>query len=357
MSPHACHCVYCAAPRGGAFFLGAARRKTNPHACHQRGAAILMAMLTVTLVASLAAAALWQQWRSVEVETAQRARVQSSWILVGALDWARLILREDKRSGGPDHLAEPWAVPLEEARLATFFATDGNAAEQANDVQQSFISGQITDMQSRLNVTNLINEGKLSEMDVRQFVKLFALLTLPDAELERLVENLRLALDTTADSRSGASAPLVPQRVQQLVWMGLSAQSVAAITPFVAILPTRTKINLNTAPAEVVYASINTLDLAGARQFVTARTASQLRSLSDAKKLLGSRGEEVTDDQFSVVSDFFEVRGRLRLDQVMVLERSLVQRFDRDIKTLWRERFAAQVDAGKGSPNPSLQLP
>ncbi|MEY2953604.1 MAG: hypothetical protein RLZZ401_1691, partial [Pseudomonadota bacterium] len=36
----------------------------------QRGAALLAAMLTVTLVASLASAALWQQWRSVEVEAA-----------------------------------------------------------------------------------------------------------------------------------------------------------------------------------------------------------------------------------------------------------------------------------------------
>lgn len=33
----------------------------------QRGAALLMAMLTVTLVATFAAAAMWQQWRSVEV--------------------------------------------------------------------------------------------------------------------------------------------------------------------------------------------------------------------------------------------------------------------------------------------------
>ena len=54
-----------------------------------RGAALLTAMLTVTLVASLAAAALWQQWRSVEVEAAERARSQSLWVLTGALDWAR----------------------------------------------------------------------------------------------------------------------------------------------------------------------------------------------------------------------------------------------------------------------------
>ncbi|MBC7602922.1 MAG: general secretion pathway protein GspK, partial [Ramlibacter sp.] len=65
----------------------------------QSGAALLMAMLTVALVATFAAAALWQQWRSIEVETAERARVQSSWILTGAPDWARLVLREDLRSG------------------------------------------------------------------------------------------------------------------------------------------------------------------------------------------------------------------------------------------------------------------
>ena len=51
----------------------------------QTGAALLAAMLTVALVASMAAAALWQQWRSVEVETAERARVQSLWVLTGAL--------------------------------------------------------------------------------------------------------------------------------------------------------------------------------------------------------------------------------------------------------------------------------
>ena len=40
----------------------------------QCGAALLAAMLTVTLVATLASAAMWQQWRSTEVEAAERAR-------------------------------------------------------------------------------------------------------------------------------------------------------------------------------------------------------------------------------------------------------------------------------------------
>jgi len=83
----------------------------------QRGAALLSAILTVTLVATFAAAALWQQYRSIEVEKAERGRVQVAWLLIGALDWSRLILRIDGKAGTTDHLAEPWAVALQESRL------------------------------------------------------------------------------------------------------------------------------------------------------------------------------------------------------------------------------------------------
>ena len=69
---------------------------------HQRGAALLLAMLILTLVATMASGMVWQQWRAIQVESAERARTQSAWILSGALDWARLILREDARTGGAE---------------------------------------------------------------------------------------------------------------------------------------------------------------------------------------------------------------------------------------------------------------
>ena len=50
------------------------QRSARTGSALQRGAAILTAMLTVVLVASLAASVLWQQWRAVEVEAAERAR-------------------------------------------------------------------------------------------------------------------------------------------------------------------------------------------------------------------------------------------------------------------------------------------
>ena len=77
---------------------------------HQRqsGAALLAALLTVALVASLASAALWLQWRQVEIEIAERGRAQTQWLLTGAFDWTRLILAEDARSAqNIDHLGEP----------------------------------------------------------------------------------------------------------------------------------------------------------------------------------------------------------------------------------------------------------
>ena len=85
----------------------------------QRGAALLLALLLVALVATLASAMVWQQWRAVQVEAAERARAQAAWVLDGATDWSRLILREDARTGSNDHAAEPWATPLAEARLST----------------------------------------------------------------------------------------------------------------------------------------------------------------------------------------------------------------------------------------------
>lgn len=297
-----------------------------------------MAMLTVALVASLAAGALWQQWRSVEIESAERARVQSFWVLTGALDWARLILREDARAGGADHLAEPWAVPLEEARLSTFLASDkSNLSDSENSASQAFLSGLISDLQARLNVFNLVDSGKVSEPALRAFAKLFEALGLPPGELSAMAENLRLALDVTIPAGNGDS-PLLPQRVDQLVWLGLSPASLAILRPYITWLPARTAVNLNTASATVLYASIPSLDMAQAQRLVSTRQASHFRTLADVTALTGELKPPLNEAQHSVGSHFFEVRGRLRLDQSVVEEHSVVQRNGPDVKTLWRDR-------------------
>lgn len=323
--PHTCRCAYGARPR-------------------QRGAALLAAMLTVMLVATFSAAAMWQQWRSVEVEAAERARVQSAWVLTGALDWSRLILREDARSGGADHLAEPWAIPLQEARLSTFLAADrnNNADTSATDgsvLQEAFLSGRIIDMQSRMNVMNLIDEGKVSDIELAAFGKLFELLNLPEQDLTTLVDALRLAtLDPQNPAYVGSFAPLLPQKVEQLTWLGLPQATVNTLLPFITVLPVRTPVNLNTAPAEVIYAMVPILKMGDATGLVTQRRFSHLNTLSNASDKVAAMAGQLDSSRHSVVSRFFEVRGQLRLDNVTMQERSLLQRDGINVKTLWRER-------------------
>ena len=323
----------------------------------QSGAALISAMLVVTLVATLASVALWQQWRHVEVESAERHRVQSSWLLNGALDWSRLILREDAMAGvagssggNADHLAEPWALPLKEAKLSTFLAQDQQLREGDPEV---FLSGQITDAQSRINLTNWFeaSDGKVSakmnEPMQLALVRLFNVLDLPRAELERLAAAWRAAAQSARLSNPSMGQPsqgmasgasLLPQQITQLQWLGLSPDTVQRLSPYVTILPEVTPVNLNTASAEVIYATVPGLDLAAAQQFVQQRTRAHFSNLTDASKALG--GKTLEARWHTVGTRFFEVWGRLRMEDRTQEETALILRDTGNVTFVWRQKIA-----------------
>ncbi|MDB5966588.1 MAG: ral secretion pathway protein GspK [Polaromonas sp.] len=309
--------------------------------CRQRGAALIAAMLTVTLVAAFASTAAWQQWQAVEVEAAERTRVQAGWILVGALDWARVILMEDARAGAIDHLAEPWAVALQETRLSTFLAADKNntPGSGAGDALDVFLSGRIEDMQSRMNVMNLVDAGEPSVPDVQAFDRLFNALGLPPSELQQLAASLRAASRSGPGGMADPQAALMPQRVGQLTGLGLSPATLARLEPYVSLLPLRTPLNLNTAGAEVLFASLPGVDMSQAQRLVQQRALKPLTGLEDAGRLMGA-AVPLPDNRYSVGTAFFEVRGRLRMQGTVIEERSLLQRDGLQLRTLWRERAA-----------------
>lgn len=311
----------------------------------QRGAAILTAMLTVVLVATLASAMLWQQWRSVEVESAQRTRVQSAWILTGALDWARLILREDARQGGPDHLAEPWAVALAPARLTTFLAAQQGEAlvgDDADSVQDAFLAGHMQDLQARLNVTNLLDSGKLHEPSLEAWTRLFQQLNLPEDELMAFTQQLLLAHAPATDTQAANLVPLRPQAVSDLAWLGLSPVTLQALRPYVTLLPVRTPINLNTATPEVLMACIENMDMAQARSLAAARDLQHLSTLPDAEKRIGDTQIKLNAGLHAVATRFFSVTGQLRVGQTTLQETSVLRRDGMQVKILSRTREVVQ---------------
>jgi general secretion pathway protein K len=293
----------------------------------QHGAALLTAMIIVTLVATLASSMIWQQWRAVQVETAERARAQSAWILTGALDWARLILREDARSGGADHLGEPWAVPLAEARLSTFLAAD---RDNADDAPQAFLSGAIADAQARYNLRNLIDQNKVVQAEQQVLERLCETAGVTPDVAGRIAAGLLKASQAEADS---ADAPLMPHSVAELVWLDIDADAVQRLAPYVVLLPARTAVNVNTASREVLAAVIDDLDLASAERLVQVRQRTPFRGTADVTKLLPGAVPPAAG-RIGIGSNFFEITGRLRLERKGL-----------DIVPLRRERVNHQ-DAG-----------
>ncbi|MEQ1683816.1 MAG: type II secretion system minor pseudopilin GspK [Burkholderiaceae bacterium] len=319
------------------------------HHHRQRGAALLTAMIIVVLIVTLASSMVWQQWRAVQVEVAERARTQSAWILSGALDWARLILREDARGNrNVDHLGEPWAVPLAEARLSTFLAADSN---NTDDGPEAFLSGSIIDAQSRYNVTNVVDQAKgiVDPFEFAAFERLCQNIGVDSAVATLIASGLRDAL-APAGSGTG-NAPLLPESVAQLSWLGVDAASLELLAPYIVILPGTmpVNVNVNTASAEVLVAVIPGNDHATAERLLQVRQRTPFEDMTkfwaQVPALAPQAGATTPQAKLSVNSAFFEVRGRLRLSDRVLEESSLVQRVQgRQVDVLRRERVASRED-------------
>lgn len=315
------------------------------NASRQRGAALLTAMVIVTLVTTVASAMIWQQWRAIQVEAAERTQTQAQWILNGALDWARLILREDKRAAFTqgqiaDHLGEPWAMPLAEARLSTFLAAERNTTEDAGP--DAFLSGAISDAQARYNLRNLVQNGKIVPEEQASLLRLCEFVGVSTQTGTQLIDAVAAAL-LAQPLTLGGSVPLLPPRVEQLSWLQLDAATVKRLSPHLVFLPEVTAINLNTASKEVIAAVIPGLDLATAERVVQSRQRKHLRITEELFPIIGFTPRSLNMNRIDTKTDFFEIIGALRLDELVVSQRSLVKRVGLEVRLFSVERIGPGV--------------
>ena len=295
-----------------------------------------MAMIIVALVATLAVSMVWQQWRAVQVETAERVRAQSTWILSGALDWASLILKEDGRDY--DLLDDVWATPVAESRLSTFLAADKNNTE---DGPEAFLSGAITDAQARFNLRNLVDAtGQVAPEQVAALERLCSSLDIAANTATLIAKGLSGAL-SQGTAQAMANPPLLPKRVDQLTWLGVAPQALQRLEPFVVLLDSKTTVNVNTASREVIAAVIPGLNLGDAERMVQARPFKKPPDIQNQLPNLPASALQ----NVGISSNFFEVRGRLRLADRVLEQRSIVERSGRTIFVRSRE-YVSSRDAG-----------
>jgi len=251
-------------------------------------------LVNVLLVIALASSILFVMIRTMEqdlskVQLMSFAAQARALALAGEAS-ARVVLRRDKKEAPQsDHFKEPWA----------------QIQQQEIKLPQGRFSLVVEDVQGRFNINNLAS-GQL------QYFQAF----------KRLLEHLELQssiakLITVDLVRNG---PL--SNLSQLKRMGLDRVTLEKLTPFIAVLPTLTKININTAPAKLLGAMIN-----------NTTTAQLLVNLRDRQGFLDrkdlQRSGVILPVTAGFVSDHFEVTTKVKVGDFNYSLISLLQRKSR----------------------------
>lgn len=361
------------------FVMVGRSRPSLPKRCaaarRQRGAAIISALLVVTLSAILVAGVLWRQEVQIRRIQNQRLMSQALWVSRGATDWTRLILRSEADTAPTvTYLGGIWAVPIAKTKLSDFLgkADETDAAEGA----QTFLSGSIEDAQARFNLRNLVTVPapgmlQIDQTEAAAFARLLALLGFDGGLSKTVAVQMRASLMQSATrfqsplgNRLG-SAVQAPQpgttsggngtgnggleddsstsigidnellqftSVDSLLNVpGFTPEMVARLRPFVTVLPTQTPVNMNTAPAEVVAAVVPGMSLSSAQALVSRRHSAFFRNTSDVQLALQGTGAlppgvDITQIPMDVTTSYFLVHGRVQYERAEVDRTTLIYR-------------------------------
>jgi general secretion pathway protein K len=307
----------------------------------QRGVAVITALLLTTLAVTIVASLFWQQQVQVRSIENQRLQLQKQWVLRGALDWARLILREDAKYSTVDYLGEPWAVELAETRLDQYVENE----RVEGDIGDAALSGHIIDAQSRFNLTNLATNGTVDPAQVAAFQRLLSGQQL-DPQLAQASADTLAAGQAKAAVPAGAGPPAVSPspssatltigitQVDDLLAVpGFTPEAMAKLKNFVTVLPVATRVNINTASAEVLAAIIDTLSPSEAAALVVSRDRAYFRSSADLTQRLP--GTVIDASQVVFMTNFFLVNGTVRINRAALDMLALIERNGANTKTLW----------------------
>ena len=298
----------------------------------QRGVAIVTALLLAALAITIVMSLFGQQNVQVRSIENQRYQLQKQWVMRGALDWARLILREDAKVSRVDYLGEPWSVPLEETRLDQY-VDNGRTSEDDTDAT---LSGYITDAQSRLNLTGLSVAGVIDQPTLEAFQKL---LSAQGMDPELAVATAKVVASTQSQAAqlnadgTVLAAPVnakilaLLQVDDLLVVPGFTPAALAKLRDLIIFLPIATPININTASAQVLSARIAALSLSDAEQIVTSRDQAYYRDMTDlVARWDAGKGKAPNPNIVNTQTGYFIVHGHVRMGRAVFDQDALIER-------------------------------
>lgn len=243
----------------------------------QRGVALITVLLVLSLALLLVGGLLRGHRLLLQSAAQQVHQVQMrQWALSGEALARQLLAREAAHSRQPIHLGQPWAQ--RDLRL---------------EVEGGEVQIAIKDLGGRFNLGALLVAGRPDGELARRWGRLLELQQLPAAGTAEL-----LAIDLIDFSRTR----LLP---------GFGKQHLLMLEPYVAVLPQRALLNLNTASAPVM-ASLG-IPLHTARQLVVQRPAAGYEGVDRFLQDPLLARLDLTSHRLALNSDWFRVTVRVTL--------------------------------------------
>jgi general secretion pathway protein K len=304
---------------------------------HQRGVAVITALLLTTLAISIVASLFWQQQVQVRSMENQRLQLQTQWIERGALDWASLVLAQDAADNAQTTLTQVWSTPLAETRLDQYIERERMQGEQYD----ATLSGIMIDASSRYNLINLAQGGAPDEGNMAVFAKLLKNLQIDESLAKRTAQfvaasqGVPVPKDEANPPPDPAVQPQQPKKsaVMKLVQLddllaipGWTPALVEKLRPFAIVLPEPSPVNVNTAPPEVLASLSPALSMMEANSLVERRKQAPYKDIAQfqTEAMKGQQGDLGT--QAAVKSDWFLVESHIKLDRATLNVQALVSR-------------------------------
>lgn len=295
-----------------------------------RGFAAISAILVAATVASVGTYLAWQGTLAIrQIENIAAARQAGPLVRAAAAAAVATLARDDPRV---DYRGEAWARSMPPI-----------------EIEGGSVDGTITDEQAKFNVNNLADSNGVSEADVAAFRRLLARVNLPESLADAVVDWIDsddavtepagvedvhyLALDPAYRAANRHIADIS----ELLLVKGFSHDRLRRLAPYLTALPGSTKVNVNTASADLLAAILPGLSAGGAKVLVAARDKEPFGSKMEFGPRLSEAAAKAANDLLDVRSDYFVVRGTVRTGRVAAGYRALLQRGGPTVLALTRD--------------------
>jgi general secretion pathway protein K len=298
------------------------------------GIALITVLLVVALATITAVAMTTRQQLDIH-RTANVINGEQAYIYaLGGESWVKRILLRDGKNSSIDSLSEIWATPIPPLPIpgGTLF-------------------GQIEDLQGRFNLNNLVQNGKANSQSIIIFERLLRVLELYDlfpqlapVIVDWIDDNLETGFPVGAEDdtyllnkpayRTSNTLLSSPSEIRLLA--DFDNDSYQKLLPYISTLPTRTLINVNTAPLPILMALAEGLNEADAITIIATRDKKPFESVQDFLAHDALTGLKVETESLSVVSAYFLLMTQVQIDRVQTKLSSVLYRLSNLVTVIMR---------------------